>query len=98
MNEKYNLAINKIVSAQQQVIGPLAVVLAKQALGLSMSDNIDNIHITGDPREVLGSVVTIYKKIFGDASVSLSMEVMSKEHLPFSRDELPSILQGLEIK
>lgn len=98
MDEKYNLAINKIVSAQQQVIGPLAVVLAKQANGLTMSDNIDNIHITGNPKEVLGAVVTIYRRIFGEASVSLSKEIMTKEHLTFSSDELPPILQGLETK
>ncbi len=98
MEEKYCLAINRIVSAQEQIIGPLAIILAKQASGLSMSDKMDNIQITGNPKDVLGSVVAIYKKIFGEASVNLSMEVMSKEHLPFSKDELPLILQDTEMK
>ena len=62
-NDSYAQIVAYIIKEQEHIIGPIALEQAKKISGLKISD-LENIHITGNAKEVLENLVTQYAKLF----------------------------------
>lgn len=87
---KYEQAASNIINMQKEIIGPLAVDMAKRVEGLKIDDN-QNVSIFGDPKTTLHLLVKEYEVLFGFLSVKVSKD--SIKSLGFSPEELPDILK-----
>lgn len=85
--------IIKIISEQENIIGPLAVEQAEKVNGLKINWQQKQISINGDEKTVVDSLVKQYEKIFGQASVEICKEVASSFLDKLTKNEIPSILQ-----
>ena len=91
--EKYTQAIEKIVIAQKQVIGPVAIQLAANVDGLEVDVNSEAVTLSGDPKQTMELLINAFASIFGEASIRLSVEEVVKANLGFSSEELPSMFR-----
>lgn len=82
--DPYVEAVSRIIKEQQSIIGPVAIDQANKVTGLSVG-GIEDIKITGIKKDVLGSLVNQYSKLFGKASIEVCKEAFE----PFS-DKIPS--------
>lgn len=82
--DAYSQVISRIIKEQQAIIGPLALDQARKVSGLQLS-SVDDIKIVGNGKDILGSLVTQYAKLFGRASIEVCKEAFS----PFS-DKIPA--------
>ncbi len=82
--DAFSQAVSRIIKEQQEIVGPLALDQAKKVEGLEVS-SADDVKITGKGKDVLGSLVNQYAKLFGRASV----EVCKEAFQPFS-DKIPT--------
>lgn len=89
--DKFSVVALRIVEHQKQLIGPLAVDLAKKAGGIEFTSEKELV-IYGDPRKVLGNLVNQYKNVFGDLSVQVSRRAVKTLTLDFASGELPEVL------
>ncbi len=90
--EKYAEAATKIISEQEQVIGPLAFDLARRAGGVGIGVNKE-VSITGDPKSALDNLVKQYYLLFGNTSIEVSKHALRGLKNTFGIDDLPSILK-----
>lgn len=88
-----NEMIVKIITEQENVIGPLAVEQAQKVSGLNINWSLKQITITGDVKVITENLVRQYEKIFGQASIQICKEVASSYLDKLSKNEIPSILQ-----
>lgn len=91
--DPYVGAISRIIKEQQSIIGPIAINQANKVTGLSVG-GLDDVKITGDKKEVLGSLVNQYAKLFGQASVEVCKEAFSSFIDKISSSEVPDILKN----
>jgi len=88
MDNKYQKAVLNIINTQKQIIGPLALDMAKRVPNISVEAN-GNVEIAGDPLTVLHQLVKEYEVLFGELSVKVSkdslkgMDFKSTEYLRF---------------
>jgi hypothetical protein len=92
MSDKYIDAVKRIIHDQEQLIGPLALDLARGAGGLVVS-GMQEVALQGDPKTVLENLVVQYTRVFGNASVQVSKSAIRKAGVTFSVEELPEILK-----
>ena len=89
---KYNVAVIKIIEEQRQIIGPIAVDLAKRASGILLL-NDHEVSISGDPKQALEGLVLQYQQIFGRASVEASKDALKRSDAALLPEEIPAILK-----
>lgn len=89
----FNQMVIKIISEQENIIGPLAVEQAEKVNGLKINWQQKQISINGDEKTVVDSLVKQYEKIFGQASVEICKEIASSFLDKLTKNEIPSILQ-----
>lgn len=89
----YNQMIVKIITEQENVIGPLAVEQAQKVSGLSVDWTQKQVTFTGNVKVVTENLVKQYEKIFGQASIQICKEVASSYLDKLSKNEIPTILQ-----
>lgn len=89
----YAEAISRIIKEQQAIIGPIALDQAKKVSGLEFVD-LNNIKITGNKKDVLGSLVNQYAKLFGRASVEVCKEAFAQVAEKIPSNETPDILKN----
>lgn len=87
---KYEQAALNIINMQKEIIGPLAVDMAKRVEGLKI-ENEKSLSIVGDPKSVLYLLVKEYEVLFGALSVKVSKD--SIKDLNIAPEELPDILK-----
>lgn len=68
MQDQYASLAEAIIKHQESVVGPLAWSEAAKVSGLSVQGN-SSISLKGQEKDVLGSLVSQYEKLFGPASV-----------------------------
>lgn len=74
---------------QKQIIGPLAMDMARRVGAIKIIDG--NVEIIGDPKDVLHKLVKEYEVLFGALSVKVSKD--SIKEMNFEPNELPEILR-----
>ena len=89
MDAKYQKAVLNIINTQKQIIGPLAVDMAKRVGAIKLDDG--HVEIIGDPLNVLHQLVKEYEVLFGELSVKVSKD--SLKGMDFKPGELPEILR-----
>lgn len=89
MDNRYQKAILNIVNMQKQIIGPLAMDMARRVGAIKITDG--NVEIIGDPKDVLHKLVKEYEVLFGALSVKVSKD--SIKEMNFEPNELPEILR-----
>lgn len=85
-------AINKIITEQENIIGPLAVEQAKKISGLKINWEAHEISIEGDKKIILENLVKRYENIFGQASIEVCREAVHSMLSSIPPDLVPNIL------
>lgn len=91
--DPYIAAVSRIIKEQQSIIGPVAVDQAKKVTGLQVG-GVDDIHISGDKKEILGNLVNQYAKLFGQASVEICKEAFQSFSDKIPVTDIPDILKN----
>lgn len=89
MDSRYQKAVLNIVNTQKEIIGPLALDMARRVGAIKIEDGV--VEITGDPKEVLHKLVKEYEVLFGALSVKVSKD--SIREVGLAPEELPEILR-----
>lgn len=89
MDSRYQKAVLSIVNTQKQIIGPLALDMARRVDNITIING--SVEITGDPLTVLHKLVKEYEVLFGELSVKVSRD--SIKEMNFNPAELPEILR-----
>lgn len=91
-----DVAIQSIVTHQQNVVGPLAVEQANEVTGISVSDD-GKVKISlkkpSDSKAILGKLVQRYSLLFGQASVEVCKDALKESGVELSEADLPDILK-----
>ena len=90
MDSRYQKAVFNIIDIQKQIIGPLALDMARRVQNISVGKN-GEVEIAGDPLTVLHQLVKEYEVLFGELSVKVSRD--SIRDMQFAPAELPEILR-----
>ncbi len=91
-NNQFLIGLAKIISAQSEVIGPVAYDLAQNVPGLQFSDRkiISSVH--GDQRNILSALVKQYSSLFGQSSVEICKDAIHSINPPLDESLLPEEL------
>lgn len=90
---KYDQAVLVIIKEQEQVVGSnVANTLAKRVKSLK-ADAQGAYHVEGDPKQALADLVQQYSQLFGQASIEVCKEAITRVSPSFSSEELPDILK-----
>ena len=91
--DEFALAVRSIIKEQQQIIGPVALDQAKKVSGLEVS-GVDDVKITGNHLDVLGSLVKQYSQLFGKASIEVCKEAFQPFSDKIPAAEIPDVLKN----
>ena len=91
--EHYQQMVIEIVSAQIEIIGPVAIEQAKNVSGLQLDWNTKKVHIEGSPQKVINDLVEQYKILFGQISVEVCKEAITKHLQALTTEDLPEALR-----
>lgn len=84
---------NRIVKAQELVIGPIAWTEAKKVSGLKIKEGVSGLTLTnGDPK-VVDRLVGRYEKLFGRASVEVCKNAVRDIIGELPGEQVPSSLK-----
>ncbi|MEK7105449.1 MAG: hypothetical protein AAB865_02080 [Patescibacteria group bacterium] len=81
----------KIITEQEQVVGPLAWDVAKRIQGLSFTDH--EATIKGSAKQVLEQLVKAYEGLFGSASREVCRDAISAMRPQLDEASLPEVLK-----
>ncbi len=87
----YAQMAEKIIKAQEGIIGPVAVEQAGKVSGLKVDWTKRDIQFSGSKKDVLEKLVEQYKTLFGQASVEMCKDAFRSLSVP--KTDLPSLLQ-----
>lgn len=88
----YSELVERIINAQERVIGPVAIEQAKRVNGLTIDWSKREVNIQGDSSEVLEALVKQYEHLFGQASVEVCKDAVKGMIDGFPKGQLPPVL------
>lgn len=91
-DDVYSQVVGLIIKEQENIIGPIALEQAQKISGLDV-ENLSEVKINGNAKDVLTRLVEQYAKLFGQASIEVCKEALRSVKGSFSKDDLPAILQ-----
>lgn len=89
----YAQMAQKIIIAQEGIIGPVAIEQAGKVTGLKVDWSKKDVTFTGDKKATLGKLVEQYKALFGQASVEMCRDAVHGISSQIPQDELPGLLK-----
>jgi len=93
MNDNQHVqVISKIISAQSEVIGPLAYDLAHNVGGLLFGERNVVAGVNGDYKNVLTELVKQYSQLFGQSSIEICKDALHSVDPPLDKELLPDEL------
>lgn len=82
----------RIITEQENVMGPLAWEEARKVKGLKVADK--KISITGkDQKAAIDALVEQFKRLFGNASVEVCKDAVKSELSQLKGNDIPQSLQ-----
>lgn len=81
----------KIIKAQEAVVGPLAFEQAKKVSGLVIESD-KSVKISGDKKETVNTLIKQYEGLFGRASVEVCKDAVKSITATMPKDQVPSLL------
>lgn len=91
MNIYTDLA-EKIIQAQERVIGPLAIEQAQKVHGLTIDWTKKEVTIQGNSSTVLEQLVKQYEHLFGQTSVEVCKDAVKGMIDDVPKDQVPPVL------
>jgi hypothetical protein len=88
----FNQIAEKIIRAQEAVIGPLAVEQAKKVSGLQLDWAKHEVKMSGNEKNILDSLVKQYEHLFGRASIEVCRDAAKVLMSQLPSDQLPQSL------
>jgi len=88
----YSQIASQIIKDQETIIGPIALEQAKKVQGLEV-ENINDVKIKGNAKNVLAELVGQYVKLFGQASVEVCKGAVHEIKSTVAQGDLPEILR-----
>lgn len=88
----YAQIVEKIIVAQQEIIGPVALEQAQKVPGLKVDLVKHNVQFEGKQKDILEKLVAQYRNLFGPASVEMCRDAVKVIVSGMKADELPSSL------
>lgn len=82
----------KIIEEQETIIGPIALEQAQKVQGIKVNMETHEVSLMGDKKNILDSLVRQYETLFGQASIEVCREAVSKFTSQVPKDQLPSVL------
>ena len=89
----YAQIIEKIIQAQEAIIGPVAIEQAERVPHLTLNWDKHQVSIDGNEPEAVNALIDVYSAIFGQISKEVSKEAASPLLGKLSGDKLPSALR-----
>jgi hypothetical protein len=89
----YTKIIEKIIRAQEAIIGPVAIEQAKRVPGLKLDWDKHEIVINGDENKTVNNLVEIYQELFGQISKEVSIEAAAPYLSLLPKNQLPEMLK-----
>ncbi len=91
-NNQFLAGLRKIISAQSEVIGPVAYELAQNVPGLQFSDRNVIASVNGDQKHILSALVKQYSNLFGQSSIEICKDAIHSINPPLDESLLPEEL------
>jgi hypothetical protein len=92
--EIFSQLAQKIIKAQESVIGPIALEQAKKVGGLQLDNTTRTVVINGSEKEVIDDLIRQYEEVFGMASVEVCRDAV-RDILPsIPNDQMPALLKN----
>ena len=89
----YAQIVEKIIKAQEAIIGPVAVEQAKRVTQLTIDWDKHEISIAGDESDAIDSLVAVYQELFGQISREVSKEAAAPLISKVPADDMPEALK-----
>jgi hypothetical protein len=88
----FEQAVVRIIQAQEEIIGPIALEQAKKVNGLKVNWLKHEVKIEGDKKTVLDQLIRQYENLFGRASIEVCREAIKDIIIEVPPDRLPSLI------
>jgi hypothetical protein len=89
----YEQIIEKIIKAQEAIIGPVAIEQAQRVPHLTIDWAKHQIDIQGDEAEAVDALVGVYQELFGQISKEVSKEAAASLIGQLPSGDLPEALK-----
>lgn len=90
--EVYSQIVERIISHQESIIGPIAVEQAEHVRNLKVDWDKKDISVSGDGAKVIDDLVNQYKELFGKISVEVCREAAEPLMKKLPEGKLPKTL------
>jgi hypothetical protein len=91
--DTYAKMVEKIIIAQEEIIGPVALEQAGKVSGLTVDWQKREIKFEGSKKDIIEKLVEKYKSLFGPASVEMCKDAVRAIASNMKTDELPESLR-----
>lgn len=89
----YAQIVERIIKAQEAIIGPVAVEQAQRVPHLKVDWNKHEVSIDGDEPKAVNSLVEVYQELFGQISKEVCKEAAAGLVGSLSADKVPEALK-----
>ena len=88
----YGQVVERIITEQEKIIGPIAFEQAKKVPGLSVDFQKHEVKIDGNKKDILQKLVEQYQHLFGQASVEVCRDAVKDIIKQVPPDNVPSLI------
>lgn len=92
-NTLYGSVVEKIISEQEQIIGPIALEQAASIPGLKIDWPNHAVAFDGDAPEIVNQLITRYSNFFGPAAVEVCKDATRDIVSRMGAQQVPSLLR-----
>lgn len=82
----------KIIKAQEDVVGPLALEQAKRVSGVKLGNSSQDVALEGDEKDAVNRLIKQYEGLFGQVSIEVCKKAVRDIILSTPKDQLPPLL------
>lgn len=88
----YGQVVEKIITEQEKIIGPIALEQAEKVQGLTVDLKKHEVKIDGSKKEILQKLVEQYQHLFGQASVEVCKDAAKDFVKKMPQGDVPSLI------
>lgn len=90
--DPFSQITERIIKAQESIIGPIAVEQAQKVPGLVFDKKANKITISGNKTQVVEQLIEKYQALFGKASVDVCKDAAKDFIAKLPKDQVPPLL------
>lgn len=88
----FSQLIDRIIEAQEAVVGPIAFEQARKVSGLTVDETHHTVKINGNEKEAVDTLIKQYEGLFGRASVEVCRDAVKSLIAGMPKEQVPSLL------